>query len=141
MRALSLRPLSLHRALARSGRSAPAAIIIHRGHATAVPEYSTPARAETTTPTQFKTYTREEISEIYNSPLLPLVYRAAGVHAANHDPTKIQLCTLMNIKSASLPPFLPSLQTLEAHTYIQAVVVQKIVSAFTTVDPFFFKSI
>ena len=46
-----------------------------------------------------KRYSRQEISDIYYSPLLPLVFRAANIHAANHDPTKIQLCTLMNIKS------------------------------------------
>lgn len=51
-------------------------------------------------PSPIARFTKEEISEIYHSPLLPLVFRAAGVHAANHDPTKIQLCTLLNIKSA-----------------------------------------
>ncbi|KAG8998441.1 biotin synthase [Tulasnella sp. 427] len=43
--------------------------------------------------------TREEIRDIYNSPLLSLVFRAAAVHREHHDPSKIQLCTLMNIKS------------------------------------------
>ncbi|KAF8350219.1 biotin synthase [Amanita rubescens] len=42
---------------------------------------------------------REEIQEIYDSPLLDLVYRASSVHREHHDPSKIQLCTLMNIKT------------------------------------------
>ncbi|TFK41342.1 hypothetical protein BDQ12DRAFT_721025 [Crucibulum laeve] len=42
---------------------------------------------------------RKEIQEIYNSPLLDLVFRAAAVHRQHHDPTKVQLCTLMNIKT------------------------------------------
>ncbi|KAK2462052.1 hypothetical protein APHAL10511_006515 [Amanita phalloides] len=42
---------------------------------------------------------REEIQEIYDTPLLGLVFRAASVHRKYHDPSKIQLCTLMNIKS------------------------------------------
>ncbi|SRR6266550_1000483 len=46
---------------------------------------------------------REEIQEIYDSPLLDLVYRASSIHREHHDPSKIQLCTLMNIKSMTLP--------------------------------------
>lgn len=45
-------------------------------------------------------WSRKEIKEIYDKPLLDLVFRAASVHRQHHDPTKIQLCTLMNIKSA-----------------------------------------
>ncbi|KAI0034948.1 biotin synthase [Vararia minispora EC-137] len=41
---------------------------------------------------------REEIQKIYDSPLLDLVFRASSVHRQHHDPGKIQLCTLMNIK-------------------------------------------
>ncbi|KAG8884715.1 biotin synthase [Tulasnella sp. 331] len=44
-------------------------------------------------------YTKSEISEIYNSPLLDLVFTAASVHRKHQDATKIQLCTLLNIKS------------------------------------------
>ena len=44
---------------------------------------------------------RQEIEAIYNGPLLGLVFRAASVHRQHHDPSKIQLCTLMNIKSMS----------------------------------------
>ena len=45
-------------------------------------------------------WTRREIEGIYDSPLLDLVFRASNIHRQNHDPSKIQLCTLMNIKSA-----------------------------------------
>lgn len=44
-------------------------------------------------------WTRQEIQNIYDTPLLDLVFRAAEVHRKHHDPSKIQLCTLMNIKS------------------------------------------
>jgi biotin synthase len=43
--------------------------------------------------------TIEQITEIYNKPLLELVYQASTVHRQNHNPNKIQLCTLLNIKS------------------------------------------
>lgn len=46
-------------------------------------------------------WSREEIQNVYDSPLLDLLYRAASVHRQHHDPNKIQLCTLMNIKSTS----------------------------------------
>ena len=46
-------------------------------------------------------WTKPEIQKIYDGPLLDLVFRAAAVHREHHDPRKIQLCTLMNIKSMS----------------------------------------
>lgn len=45
------------------------------------------------------TWTKEEISSIYNTPLMELVFSAQTHHRRFNDPTKIQLCTLMNIKS------------------------------------------
>ena len=63
--------------------------------------------AATTTPTPVAappTRTKEEVQLIYDSPLLDLVFRAASVHRQHHDPSKIQLCTLMNIKSKWLYP-------------------------------------
>ncbi|KAF9568564.1 biotin synthase [Agrocybe pediades] len=42
---------------------------------------------------------KEEIQKIYETPLLDLVFQAAAVHRQHHDPSKIQLCTLMNIKT------------------------------------------
>ncbi|KAF4605485.1 biotin synthase [Pleurotus pulmonarius] len=44
-------------------------------------------------------WSRREIQEIYDTPLLDLVYRAASVHRKHNDGQKIQLCTLMNIKT------------------------------------------
>ncbi|KAJ7630632.1 hypothetical protein FB45DRAFT_1058602 [Roridomyces roridus] len=46
-----------------------------------------------------RTWARTEIQQIYDTPLLDLVFRAAAVHRKHHDPSKIQLCTLMNIKT------------------------------------------
>ncbi|KAF2672403.1 biotin synthase [Microthyrium microscopicum] len=44
-------------------------------------------------------WTKEEISEIYNTPLFELHYAAATIHRKFHPPGAIQLCTLMNIKT------------------------------------------
>lgn len=44
-------------------------------------------------------WTKEQLAEIYHTPLLNLVHHAQLQHRKWHDPTKVQLCTLMNIKS------------------------------------------
>jgi len=46
---------------------------------------------------------REEIADIYHSPLLELVYRAATVHRMHHDPNQVQQCTLLSIKTGACP--------------------------------------
>jgi biotin synthase len=48
-------------------------------------------------------YTKEEILSIYNKPLMELIFEAANVHRENHDPTKIQVSTLISIKTGSCP--------------------------------------
>lgn len=78
----------------RAGPSTIRAVRFSRGLATVV--------AQEAPRPQLKTrhdWTRPEIKSIYESPLLDLVFRAASVHRQFHDPTKIQLCTLMNIKT------------------------------------------
>ena len=44
-------------------------------------------------------YTTEEIIDIYNTPLLDLVYRAAGVHREHNDSREVQVSTLLSIKT------------------------------------------
>ncbi|CCH43858.1 Biotin synthase, mitochondrial [Wickerhamomyces ciferrii] len=44
-------------------------------------------------------WSREQIKEIYQTPLIELMHSAQLQHRKYHDPTKVQLCTLMNIKS------------------------------------------
>lgn len=44
-------------------------------------------------------WTKSELREIYHTPLLELTHAAQLQHRKWHDPTKVQLCTLMNIKS------------------------------------------
>ncbi|KDQ12783.1 hypothetical protein BOTBODRAFT_34241 [Botryobasidium botryosum FD-172 SS1] len=68
-----------------------------RNHATAA--YAPPMSGQPTEAPSKKSWTKSEIGEIYHSPLLDLVFRSASVHRQHHDPSKIQLCTLMNIKS------------------------------------------
>jgi biotin synthase len=48
-------------------------------------------------------WTKEEISEIYNTPLLELIYRAATVHREYQDTAEVQVCTLLSIKTGGCP--------------------------------------
>lgn len=41
----------------------------------------------------------EEIYEIYNTPLLELVFRAANAHKKYNDTAEVQVCTLLSIKT------------------------------------------
>ncbi|KAH7104108.1 biotin synthase, BioB [Auriculariales sp. MPI-PUGE-AT-0066] len=56
-------------------------------------------RTHATTVDLKERWPRAMVREIYHIPLLDLVFRAASVHRNHHDPAKIQLCTLLNIKS------------------------------------------
>lgn len=44
-------------------------------------------------------WTREEIYDIYNMPLLELVFRAAELHRKYNDTAEVQVCTLLSIKT------------------------------------------
>ncbi|RAJ05116.1 biotin synthase [Chitinophaga skermanii] len=44
-------------------------------------------------------WTLEEIKEIYNTPLLELIFQAASVHRQHQDTGEVQVCTLLSIKT------------------------------------------
>ncbi|ULQ57165.1 biotin synthase BioB [Flavihumibacter rivuli] len=48
-------------------------------------------------------WTKEEIREIYNTPLLELIYRAATIHREYQDTAEVQVCTLLSIKTGGCP--------------------------------------
>jgi biotin synthase len=48
-------------------------------------------------------WTREEITAIYNKPVLELVYEGATVHRRHHDPSEVQVCTLLSVKTGGCP--------------------------------------
>lgn len=45
----------------------------------------------------------EEIRQIYHIPVLDLIYQAASVHRQHHDPSEVQVCTLLSIKTGGCP--------------------------------------
>ena len=48
-------------------------------------------------------WTRDAIREVYNRPLLDLIFAAQQVHRNFHDPSRIQLCRLLSIKTGGCP--------------------------------------
>jgi biotin synthase len=48
-------------------------------------------------------WTLSAISDLYDMPLLELVFRAAEVHRRYHDSREVQLCTLLSIKTGGCP--------------------------------------
>lgn len=48
-------------------------------------------------------WTKEELMEIYNRPLLQLVYDAASVHRAWQRPDEVQISTLLSVKTGGCP--------------------------------------
>ncbi|HVW61001.1 MAG TPA: hypothetical protein VHC48_13220, partial [Puia sp.] len=48
-------------------------------------------------------WTIEEIQDIYNTPLLDLIYRAAGIHREYNETGEVQVCTLLSIKTGGCP--------------------------------------
>src|SRR3954462_2168357 len=48
-------------------------------------------------------WTLDGIREVYSTPLLELVYRAATVHRQFHDASEVQVCKLISIKTGGCP--------------------------------------
>jgi biotin synthase len=48
-------------------------------------------------------WTGAEVRELYDLPLLELVHRAAVVHRRFHDPTEVQVCRLISVKTGGCP--------------------------------------
>ena len=65
-------------------------------------------------------WTRDEVAQIYNSPVLDLIYRAATVHRQHHDPQEVQVCTLLSVKTGGCPEdcaYCP--QAARYHTHVK----------------------
>ena len=54
-------------------------------------------------PTLRHDWTAAELRAIHDLPLPELIFQAQTAHRAHHDPTKVQLCTLISIKTGGCP--------------------------------------
>ncbi|WVQ81611.1 biotin synthase [Cryptococcus sp. DSM 104549] len=99
--------MSLARSVRPVLRPAAARPVVSRGHAVAVDApFLPPSPSVQQAPKRRYVdgdlrhdWRRSEIQKIYDAPLMESIFRAASVHRMNHDATRIQLCTLMNIKT------------------------------------------
>ena len=48
-------------------------------------------------------WTKQEILDIYNKPMMELLYDAATIHREHHDPNTVQVSTLLSIKTGGCP--------------------------------------
>jgi len=48
-------------------------------------------------------WNRAEIAEIYDLPILDLIFRAASVHRRFHNANEVQMCTLLSVKTGGCP--------------------------------------
>ncbi len=55
------------------------------------------------TATQPRTWTREQVVELFELPFNDLLFRAINVHREHHDPNAVQLSTLLSIKTGACP--------------------------------------
>jgi len=66
-------------------------------------------------------WSRDAVRALYHTPLLELVVRASEVHRRHHDPSKIQVCVLLSIKTGGCPEdcaYCP--QAARYHTNVKA---------------------
>lgn len=71
--------------------------------------------------TNSKYSTKEDLLELYNKPLLELVFEAATVHRQHHDPREVQMSSLLSIKTGGCPEdcgYCP--QAARYHTDVEA---------------------
>jgi biotin synthase len=70
----------------------------------------------------------EEVKEIYNTPLLELIYRAASVHRQYNDTGEVQVCTLLSIKTGGCPEdcaYCPQAARYSTGVNVQALMQKK----------------
>jgi biotin synthase len=48
-------------------------------------------------------WTRDEVQQLYDTPLMELIYQAATAHREHHDTGEVQVCTLLSIKTGACP--------------------------------------
>ncbi|RDW71539.1 hypothetical protein BP6252_08102 [Coleophoma cylindrospora] len=87
------------RSLASSSLQAKPNIAAFYGTVSDVPLTPSPLEKARTATVPRHDWTKDEIRDIYNTPLMKLSYAAGIVHQKFHDPASIQMCTLMSIKT------------------------------------------
>jgi biotin synthase len=75
----------------------------------------------------------DEIHEIYNNPLLELIYRAATVHREYNETAEVQVCTLLSIKTGGCAEdcaYCPQAARYQTDVQVQALMKKEEVLAY-----------
>lgn len=78
-------------------------------------------------------WTIEEVKEIYHTPLMELMYRAATVHREYNHTGEVQVCTLLSIKTGGCPEdcaYCPQAARYHTDVKVQALMQQEEVLAY-----------
>ncbi len=78
-------------------------------------------------------WTKEEIAEIYNTPLLELIYNASTIHREYHATGEVQVCTLLSIKTGGCPEdcaYCPQAARYNTGVEVQALMKKEEVLAY-----------
>src|SRR6188472_2119102 len=71
-------------------------------------------------------WTKEEIAEIYNTPLLELIYKASVIHRKYQETGEVQVCTLLSIKTGACTEDCSYCsQSIKNHTGIEVQALMK----------------
>src|SRR5271166_5332236 len=54
-------------------------------------------------PSRSSAFTREQVKELYDRPLVELLDEARAVHRTHHPQQDVQLCTLLSVKTGGCP--------------------------------------
>lgn len=75
-------------------------------------------------------WTLDEIKDLYNQPLLELVYQAATVHRKYQDTGEVQVCTLLSIKTGGCPEdcaYCPQAARYQTDVDVQSLLKKEVV--------------
>ena len=79
-----------------------------------------------------KKWTLDDIEDLYRLPFNDLIFKAQTVHRENHDPNKIQVSTLMSIKTGGCPEDCKYCsQSIKYNTDVE---IEKLLSADEVID-------
>lgn len=78
-------------------------------------------------------WSKQEIADIYNTPLLELIYKAATVHREYNNTGEVQVCTLLSIKTGGCPEdcaYCPQAARYNTSVDVQALMKKEEVIAY-----------
>lgn len=78
-------------------------------------------------------WTKEEISTVYHTPLLELIYEAATIHRRYQNTAEVQMCTLLSIKTGGCPEdcaYCPQAARYNTGVEVQALMKKEDVLAY-----------